>query len=104
MFLGFLFFGYERAIQYSGDQIGLAVCGDLDQSMVAFQKFMVGNALSQRVILDGILAQEKEMGFFAFVARLFSTHPHVVDRYVNLLRFAKKHYPELYNTFIEHQK
>lgn len=95
---------YERAIQYSGDQIGLAVCGDLDQSMVAFQKFMVGNTLSRRVILDGILAQEREMGFFAFVARLFSTHPHVVDRYMNLLRFAEKRYPELYNTFIEHQK
>lgn len=95
---------YERAIQYSGDQIGLAVCDNLDQSMVAFQKFMVGNALSRRVALDGILAQEKEMGFFAFVARLFSTHPHVVDRYMNLLRFAEKRYPELYDTFIEHQK
>jgi Zn-dependent protease with chaperone function len=92
---------YERAIQYSGDQIGLAVCGDLHQSMFAFQKFMVGNNLSARVSLQGVLAQEREMGIFAKIARLFSTHPHVVDRYVNLLRFAKVRYPETHAAFVK---
>ncbi len=92
---------YERAIQYSGDQIGLAVCGDLRQSMVAFQKFMVGNTLSRRVSLEGVLEQERQMGFFAMVARLFSTHPHVVDRYVNLLRFAEQRYPDLHDSFVK---
>lgn len=95
---------YERAIQYSGDQIGLAVCGDLGQSMAAFQKFMVGNTLSKRVSLEGVLAQEREMGFFAAVARLFSTHPHVVDRYSNLLRFAKERYPDTYHRFVNRSK
>lgn len=95
---------YERAIQYSGDQIGLAVCGDLGQSMAAFQKFMVGNTLSKRVSLEGILAQEREMGAFAKIARLFSTHPHVIDRYVNLLRFAETHYPKLHRDFIKHHR
>ena len=92
---------YERAVQYSGDQIGLAVCDDLNQSMVAFQKFMVGNALSRHVRLEGVLAQEQEMEFFAGVARSFSSHPHVVDRYVNLLRFAEQHYPDLYHSFMK---
>lgn len=92
---------YERAIQYSGDQIGLAVCGDLGQSMTAFQKFMVGNVLSKRVSHEGIMAQKREMGMFAKIARLFSTHPHVIDRYVNLLRFAEQQYPELHRAFIK---
>lgn len=94
---------YERAIQYSGDQIGLAVCGDLDQSMIAFQKFMVGNTLSKHVNLEGVLEQERQMGHFAKFAQLFSTHPHVVSRYVNLLRFAKHRYPDTYDRFVKIQ-
>jgi Zn-dependent protease with chaperone function len=92
---------YERAIQYSGDQIGLAVCGDLHQSMFAFQKFMVGNTLSKHVSMQGVMQQKKEMGLFATIARLFSTHPHVVDRYVNLLHFAENRYPDTYAKFVQ---
>lgn len=87
---------YERAVQYSGDQIGLAVCGDVNQALIALQKLMVGNKLAKRVNASGVLAQKKDMGVLVLAARLFSTHPHVIDRYANLLEFARQRYPEQY--------
>lgn len=92
---------YERATQYSGDQIGLAVCGDLGQALHAFQRFMVGNKLSKHVSLKGLQAQKRQMGFFAMVARLLSSHPHTVDRFHNLLAFAKIRYPHMYTDYIQ---
>ena len=91
---------YERAVNYSGDQIGLAVCGDLNQSMTAFQKFMVGNVLSKRVNFHGIQEQREEKNFFTVMARLSSSHPHVIDRFYNLLSFAKNKYPEMYSGYM----
>lgn len=95
---------YERAIQYSGDQIGLAVCKDLDQSLTAFYKFMVGNQLSHRVNPIGIMEQEKEMNIFASIARLFSTHPHVVDRFANLITFAERQFPLMHAAYMRKQR
>lgn len=95
---------YERAIQYSGDQIGLAVCKDLDQSLVAFYKFMVGNQLSHRVNPAGIAEQEREMDIFTSIARLFSTHPHVVDRFANLITFAERRYPNMHSAYMRKHK
>ena len=93
---------YERAIQYSGDQIGLVVSGDLTNAIIAFDKFMVGNELAKRVEFRGIINQSKTVknDFFAMLARLFSTHPHLTDRYLNLLAFANWRYPDQYFEFI----
>lgn len=91
---------YERATQYSGDQIGLAVCGDVKQVMLAFQKLMVGNDLAKRVRYEGIMEQKRSMGFFAMLARFTSTHPHTIDRFYNLLAFAKQKYPAAYETYM----
>jgi Zn-dependent protease with chaperone function len=92
---------YERATQYSGDQIGLAVCGDLNQVMIAFQKFMVGNKLSEKVDFRGILDQSRDIqgSFFALLALLPSTHPHTVTRFLNLLSFAKWRYPKMFEEY-----
>lgn len=93
---------YERATQYSGDNIGLIVCEDLPQAMIAFDKFMVGNKLADQINFVGVLDQSQETkgSFFSFLARLFSTHPHTVDRYLNLLAFARAVYPEQFRGFI----
>ena len=45
---------YERATQYSGDQIGLAVCQDMDSAITVLQKFLVGNQLSAEVQAEGL--------------------------------------------------
>jgi len=93
---------YERAMQYSGDQIGLAVCNDLNQAMTAFDKFMVGNDLAHRVEFQGLVEQAIDVrdSFFATLARLFSTHPHMVSRYLNLLAFARWRYPRMFDKYI----
>jgi len=93
---------YERATQYSGDQIALAVCGDLEQSMIAFEKLLVGNDLSNRVGIRGILEQAAELrgDIFAFIARLGSSHPHMVSRCLNLLSFARSRYPQMFAQYL----
>ncbi|MBK9013907.1 MAG: M48 family metallopeptidase [Saprospiraceae bacterium] len=96
---------YTRATQYSGDNIGLAVCQDLNQVMMAFDKFLVGNDLARRVNFEGVLEQGKaiEGNFFTVLARIFSPFPHTVSRYLNLLAFAKWRYPEQFYAYIRKQ-
>ena len=91
---------YERAVQYSGDQIGLAVCMNLEQPMLVLQKLLVGNTLSGRVSREGVLEQKQSMGLPVVVTGWFSTHPHTIDRYINLLQFAERRYPEMYKRYI----
>ena len=76
--------------------------GDLTNAIIAFDKFMVGNELAKRVEFRGIINQSKTVknDFFAMLARLFSTHPHLTDRYLNLLAFANWRYPDQYFEFI----
>lgn len=94
---------YERATQYSGDNAGLLVCGDIEQAFQAFNKMMVGNDLSSDLKLEEILDQcmETQRSFFAFLARIASTHPHTVQRYANLLAFSKAYDLRSFEKFIE---
>ncbi len=98
----FFILPYYRATQYSGDQIGLAVCEDLRQAMLAFDKFMVGNELASRVNFQGLVQQGLEIrgNLFAMIARLLSTHPHLISRYLNLLAFARRQFPQLYEEYV----
>lgn len=93
---------YERATQYSGDQIGLVICKDLHQAILAFDKLMVGNSLAPKVNFSGLVQQGLEIrgDFFALIARLFSSHPHMISRYLNLLAFSRKAFPQLYEEYV----
>ncbi len=93
---------YERATQYSGDQIGLAVCQDVDSAITALQKFLVGNKLSAEVQAQGLVQQIglSQSSFFGCLAQLLSTHPHTVNRYVNLLAFCRYKYPSIYARYM----
>lgn len=93
---------YQRALQYTGDNIGLLVCENVEDAFVAYNKFMVGNALSDRVSFEGIVDQGRDLNdsFFAIIARLVSAHPHQVHRYLNLLAYARKTFPEQFETLI----
>ena len=99
---GLFILPYERATQYSGDQIGLAVCNDLDQALIAFDKLMVGNELADRVQFRGLVEQALDVreSFFALLARLLSPHPHMVSRYLNLLAFARWRYPGMFDDYM----
>jgi hypothetical protein len=95
---------YERATQLTGDNIGLAVCGNLPEAIKALDKFLVGNHLASQVNLIGILEQGRETqdSHLARMARLLAPHPHAVERYLNLLALGRTHFPKQYETYIRH--
>lgn len=97
---------YERSMQYSGDQIGLVVCEDLGCAIDALGKFMVGRDLSRRIRLKGLMKQAHEVhrSLFALFAKLLSTHPHMTDRYLNLLAFARYKCPREFERYIENSE
>jgi Zn-dependent protease with chaperone function len=99
----FFILSYERATQYTGDNIGLLVCENVEQVFCAFDKLLVGNNLSKQIQFEGLIDQARDVkdNFFALLARLVSSHPHLVDRYLNLIAFAQKSYPEQFEAFIE---
>jgi hypothetical protein len=100
-FLNLFILPYERAVQYSGDQIGLAVCRDLQDAVRALTRMMVGNKLSGEVNPAGILRQAQSVtGLFGIISNLLSSHPHMVHRYMNLLAFARCRYPSLYEEYV----
>lgn len=100
--LNFLLYPYERAAQYTGDQVGLAVTGDLGAAVRVMTKFFVGKDIVDRVQVRGLIAQADEIhtSFFALLARLLSPFPHLTDRYLNLLAFARSSYPSAFTEYL----
>jgi Zn-dependent protease with chaperone function len=99
----FFLLPYERATQYTGDNIGMLLTQNVEQSIIAFNKLMVGNDLSIKIEFKGILEQGRDLensSFFSFLARAFSSHPHLVSRYLNLLAYASKEFPEQFDNYI----
>lgn len=96
---------YQRATQYSGDQIGLAVCRDLEAAIDVLNRTMVGNKLAKEVQLKGLLLQRESSKFnvFTWLANVLSSMPSTTNRYHNLLQFTGYMYPEILQTFIKTQ-
>jgi hypothetical protein len=94
--VGPLLWPYERAVVYSGDQIGMACCADLDAALAALDRLMVGGLLASDVHERGVLAQAAEVRQRRLprLAELLSRQPHLTSRYVNLLCFAERYCPE----------
>jgi hypothetical protein len=91
-----LIWPYDRALVYSGDQIGLAVSGDLDASLNALDRLLVGGTLGPRVRDAGVFDQASQIRSRRLprLAQLFHRQPHLANRYVNLMAFAERHSPE----------
>jgi hypothetical protein len=93
---------YERAMVYTGDRLGLAgIDGDIATGVSAMQKLLVGRGLGYSVNPVGVIEQGRRIkgSLFAFLARLPSSHPHVITRYVDLIAFAKRRFPEHFQKF-----
>ena len=73
----FFMLPYERKSN-AGDNIGLLATNSI---------------IEQAIVL-------KNRSLFSFLARTFSPHPHLVDRYLNLLTFAKKEFPQQFNDYL----
>ncbi len=91
-----LLYPYERAIQYSGDQLGLCfIGGDANTATQVFKKIMVGSEISNKVKTEALIKQmeQSEGSIFVWITRAFSSFPHVIYRIENIQRFARDDYP-----------
>lgn len=104
-FLVFNFFilPYERAVVYTGDRVALAVInGDIGTAVSAMQKLMVGRELGYSINPAGIVEQHRRVkgSLFAFLARLPMSFPHTTARFVDLIAFAQRKFPDQYTRFV----
>ena len=91
-FLNLFIHPYERSIVYSGDQIGLACAGSLAAGLGVINRLLVGKEIAREVGAEGVLVQAEEArrGALPRLAQLTSSHPHLTNRYLNLLRFGEQ--------------
>jgi len=95
---------YYRATAYSGDQIGMACCGDVRAALEATGRLLVGKDLAARLPLGGVLPQAAlvRRRLLPRLAQFISPAPHVIKRYVNLLMFARATAPEACHELCAH--
>jgi hypothetical protein len=101
-FTSILTLPYDRAMVYTGDRLALAaIGGDISTAASAMQKLLVGRLLGYSVNPVGLVEQHRAVkgSIFAFWARLASPFPHATARYVDLLAFAKRRYPDPFARF-----
>jgi hypothetical protein len=89
--LNLLILPYMRATILSGDQIGMMISGDATASLRAMSKLFIGNALADRLSLRATVEQAVRQRYspFRWLAIAFSSHPHMTDRILNLVRFSQ---------------
>lgn len=94
---------YDRATAYTGDRVALKCAnGDISVAISAMNKLLVGRGVGYSVNPAGIVEQNRDVrgSFFAFLARLFSPLPHNISRYVDLIGFAGRKFPQQFEKFV----
>ena len=89
---------WYRSTVYSGDQIGMACCSDLDAALEATRRLLVGKELALE-LSPGIVLPQACLVQRSLLPRLvqpFAVEPHVTNRYANLICFARYHDPALW--------
>ena len=90
---------YYRTTVYSGDRIAYACCGDLDVSLQAVYRSLVGPDVAEHVRADGLLGQalQARRRLLLRVAQLLRPTPHATSRYLQLLAFVRERTPEAFD-------
>jgi Zn-dependent protease with chaperone function len=90
--LNILVLPYLRATVLSGDRIGMMACGRIETAMSALDKLLLGNEVSGRLSPEGFMQQGRDfrMSIFRPLSIMFSAHPHMTDRYLELTAFASE--------------
>ena len=93
--LNFLIAPWERATVYTGDQVAAACCGSLDESITALNRLLVGKDLARSVGMTGLMSQAASVRrrWLPRLQQLYSSYPHLTNRYLNLLSFAGQSTP-----------
>ena len=91
-FLNLFIMPYERAVVYSGDQLGLACVRDLSTALGVISRLLVGKEIAPDLGAKGVLEQadQARSKFLPRLIQLFSAYPHLTNRYLNLLRFDER--------------
>jgi len=86
---------YLRATRYSGDQIGYACSGDLASTLEMMYRLLVGKDLAPALPRAAVFPQAAELqeGPLPRIHQWFSSDPHWVNRYINVLAFAEQANP-----------
>jgi hypothetical protein len=89
---------WYRATIYSGDQIGMACCSDLDAALEATRRLLVGSQLALDLPAGNVLPQAclVQRNLLPRLVQLLDAEPHVTNRYANLICFARYHDPMLW--------
>jgi hypothetical protein len=89
---------WYRATVYSGDQIGMVCCSDLDAALQATRRLLVGGDLAAELHAGTVLPQAclVQRRLLPRLVQLTDAEPHVTNRYANLICFARYHDPMLW--------
>ena len=89
---------YHRATVYSGDRIAYACCGDLDVSLQAVYRALVGRDVAEQLRAEGFTGQALVVRrrLLLRFAQLLRATPHVTNRYLHLLAFVQQLTPVAY--------
>ena len=101
--LSFFIAPWERAAVYTGDQVAATCCGSLDESVIALNRLLVGKDLAHNVGANGLLDQAVSVRrrWLPRLQQLYSSYPHLTNRYLNLLSFASHSAPDQARAFHE---
>ncbi|HEX5308051.1 MAG TPA: hypothetical protein VFW38_03115 [Solirubrobacteraceae bacterium] len=89
---------YYRATAYSGDQIGMMCCSDLDAALEATRRLLVGPGMASELTAGAVVPQALlvKQRLLPGLVQLLAVEPHVTNRYANLLCFGRYHVPDLW--------
>jgi hypothetical protein len=89
---------YYRATAYSGDQIGMMCCSDLEAALEATRRLLVGGEMASQLTAGAAVPQALlvKQRVLPRLVQLLAVEPHVTNRYANLLCFGRYHAPELW--------
>lgn len=86
--LNFILYPFERATVYTADRVAMIYVGKSEYAQQSLSREMVGNELGKLVNIDRISVQgEQCKGFFAWLARAYSSFPGYSQRFVELNKF-----------------
>ena len=93
---------WYRATVYTGDQLAFLCCNDLQVSLSAAFRSLVGKQMAPLIRPAGVVEQAASVRRSAILrlAQLTADSPHPTNRYLNLLAFAARQQAAQYDAFV----
>ncbi len=86
---GFVFLYWSRKCEYTCDRGGLLASQNLKASITALAKLVIGKELFERIDLDALLEQKRDIdeSDVSKMSEIFNTHPYIINRIHELQKF-----------------